>query len=89
MLADRMPLVRPPPTPQNTGTSDTPIMACVIAGWGVKGYTAIIASALIFLIMATSVLNTSDLIRRPNTRMPLHSLMQRGTDSVCLRRFPS
>jgi hypothetical protein len=54
-------------------------MACVIAGWGVKGYTAMTASALMFLIMATSVENTSDLMRRPKMRMPLHSLMQRGT----------
>ena len=37
MLAERTPLVRPPPTPQNTGTSDTPMIACVMAGWGVKG----------------------------------------------------
>ena len=79
MLADLCPLVRPPPTPANTGTSDTDRMAWVIAGWGVKGYTAMTASALMFLIMATSVENTSDLMRRPKMRMPLHSLMQRGT----------
>jgi len=47
------------------------------------------ASALMFLIMATSVLNTSDLMRRPNTRMPLHLLMQWGTVSACLRSVPS
>ena len=89
MLALRTPLVSPPPTPQNTGTSEMPIIACVMLGCGVKGYTAITASALMFLMMATSVENTSDLMRRPNTRMPLHSLMHRGTDRVCLRRLPS
>lgn len=74
-----LPIGEATPHPANTGTSDTDRMACVIAGWGVKGYTAMTASALMFLIMATSVENTSDLMRRPKMRMPLHSLMQRGT----------
>ena len=34
---DRSPLVMPPPTPTNTGTSDTLMMAWVMEGWGVKG----------------------------------------------------
>ena len=71
-------MVMPPPTPTNTGTSDTLMMAWEITGWGVKGYTAMMASALMFLMMATSVEKARDLMRRPNTRMPLHSLTQVG-----------
>ena len=64
-------------------------MACVILGWGVKLYTAMTASALMFLMIATSVEKTSDLMRRPNTRIPLHSLIHRGTSSVCFLSSPS
>ena len=46
------------------------------------------ASAFTFLMMATSVEKTRDLILRPNTRMPLHSLMQWGMVSRWLRRVP-
>lgn len=34
---EREPVVIPPPTPTNTGTSDTLMMAWEITGWGVKG----------------------------------------------------
>ena len=34
---EREPVVMPPPTPTNTGTSDTLMMAWEITGWGVKG----------------------------------------------------
>ena len=55
IFADLVPCVNPPPTPHKTGLSETDSMAWVIEGWGVNGYTAITASALVFLIMATSV----------------------------------
>ena len=60
------PWVIPPPTPQKTGTSAAITNADVINGWGVNGYTAIIASAFVFLIIATSVVNNSDFILFPN-----------------------
>ena len=47
------------------------------------------ASALMLRMMATSVVKASDLIRRPNTRMPEHSAMHRGTVILWLRRVPS
>ena len=46
------------------------------------------ASPLTFLMMATSVVNTRDLMRRPKMRMPLHSEIQWGTASKWLRRVP-
>jgi len=54
-------------------------MAWEITGWGVKGYTAMMASALMFFMMATSVEKASDLMRRPKIRMPLHSLIHWGS----------
>ncbi len=49
---------------------------------------AMMASALMFLMMATSVEKARDLIRRPKMRMPLHSLIQAGSISEWLRRVP-
>ena len=46
------------------------------------------ASELIFLMMATSVEKARDLMRRPNTRMPLHSLTQWGMVREWLRSVP-
>ena len=66
------PCVSPPPTPENTGISAAVSSAWVITGCGVKGYTAMIASALTFLMMLRSVENTSDLMRFPKTIIPLH-----------------
>ena len=51
----RLPVVVPPPTPTKTGHSATVRRAWVMAGCAVKGYTAKMASALEFLITATSV----------------------------------
>ena len=65
-LVTLFPVVIPPPTPQNTGTSAAIINASVITGCGVNGYTAITASAFVFLITATSVLKTNDFNLLPN-----------------------
>ena len=54
------------------GLSAAKINALEITGCGVNGYTAIIALALVFLIIATSVLNKNDFIDCPNTRIPEH-----------------
>jgi len=62
----------PPPTPQNTGTSAASIRACVMMGCGVKGYTAITASALQLRMTATSVEKTMLFILLPKMTMPLH-----------------
>ncbi len=69
----------PPPTPQNTGTPAVSSIAWVMTGCGVKGYTAITASALVFLIIATSVVNTMDFILFPKIIIPLASLMTKGS----------
>ena len=47
------------------------------------------ASALMLRMMATSVVKASDLIRRPNTRIPEHSEMQVGIIIIWLRNVPS
>ena len=47
-----------------------------------------IASALMFLMMAASVEKAIDLMRFPKMRMPLHSLMQCGSVSPWLRSVP-
>jgi hypothetical protein len=57
-------------------------------GCGVKGYTAMMASALVLRIMATSVLNNRDLINLPRITIPLLSLIASGTRIMLLRRFP-
>ena len=57
---DLTPLVVPPPTPANTGACATLVIAENIEGCGVKGYTANIASALLFIIIAMSVVNIND-----------------------------
>ena len=49
---------------------------------------AMIASALMFLMMAASVEKAIDLMRFPKMRMPLHSLMQCGSVSPWLRSVP-
>ena len=85
----RLPVVSPPPTPTNTGRSDAISSACVMIGCGVNGYTAMTASALTLRMMARSVENTSDLIRFPNTTMPLHSWITDGTRSANCRSVPS
>ena len=72
-LTTLLPWVIPPPTPQKTGTSAAITNADVINGWGVNGYTAIIASALVFLIIATSVVNSNDFILFPNIFIPEQS----------------
>ncbi len=53
---------------------------------GVNGYTAMIALALVFLIIATSVLNKKDLSNCPNTLIPEHSSIIEGTTTMFLRK---
>ena len=66
-----MPCVKPPPTPEKTGISAASIMPFVIAGCGVKGYTAITACASVLRIIAISVVKIIDFILRPKILMPL------------------
>ena len=47
------------------------------------------ASALMFLMMATSVEKARDLMRRPKMRMPLHSLTQAGHGQGVTAQRPS
>ena len=60
----------------------------VMTGWGVNGYTASTASALLLRMMARSVVNMIDLIRLPKIRMPRHRYMVSGTLTRCLRSSP-
>ena len=46
------------------------------------------ASALMFFTMATSVVKARDFTRLPKMRMPPHSLTQWGRDREWLRRVP-
>jgi len=62
-----LPVVISSLTLQNTGIPDVSTNPCVIIGCGVNGYNAIIALALVFLIIATSVVNTNDFIFSPKT----------------------
>ena len=70
IFADLFPCVNPPPTPHKTGISETDSIAWVIAGWGVNGYTAITASALVFFIIATSVVKINDFSLFPKILIP-------------------
>ena len=70
IFADLVPCVNPPPTPHRTGISETDSIAWVIVGCGVKGYTAITASALVFFIMATSVVKINDFSLFPKILIP-------------------
>ena len=63
-------------------------MALAMRGCGVNGYTANTASALQLLMMAISVENSSDLMRRPITTMPLARKIASGTVTMCLRSSP-
>ena len=86
---ERIPFVRPPPTPAKTGMSEAIMIDCVIIGWGVNGYTAITASAFTFFIIAKSVEKTRDLIRFPKIVIPLHSLITSGTRKNDFLSVPS
>jgi len=75
-------VVIPPPTPQKIGLSAARINEWEIKGCGVKGYTAMMALALVFLIMATSVLNKKDFNNWPKTLMPEQLLIMSGTSTI-------
>lgn len=82
---DLSPVVIPPPTPQKIGLSAANIKALEIVGCGVKGYTAIMALALVLRIMATSVLKRKDFNNCPKTRIPEQSCIISGTVTIFLR----
>ena len=76
------------PIPQNTGTSATETIACVIIGCGTKGYTAIMASALLLRIVATSVVNMNERRIRPFIRIPLAFPIASGKPIMFFLRCP-
>ena len=64
------------------------IIERVIIGCGVKGYTAMTASALQFLMIATSVEKIKDRIKRPKTRIPVAVSITSGKRMIFERRVP-